>query len=120
MASVTLNGETFQLRDEPPKAGRLMLLARAESRGDKEAMVAYLDFLEAMLHPDAERRLFEECIAEMELEDISEALRDAAESYRVDPSSAGRESSSHSEDGQPVGERTSRVVSFSQGTSQAS
>ena len=113
MPQVTLNGRQFPLRPDPPKAGRLMLLARAESKGDKETMAAYLDFLEALLHPEVDRREFEAAIAEMEFAEIGDALNEAAESYKVDPTSAGRESSSPSSDGSPAGGPTSRVVSFS-------
>jgi hypothetical protein len=115
MADIVLNGATFKLRDDPPKAGRLMLLARAEKRGEQDAMAAYLDLIEAMLAEGYDESSFERCIAEMEFEEIGEALREAALSYKVDPSSAGRTSSTGSSVGSPTGERTSRVVSFSQG-----
>lgn len=116
MAEVTLNGQPFPLRDEPPKAGRLMLLARAEKRGEKDAMAAYLDLLESLLHPDHDPAAFEAAVAEMEFDQIGEALRLAAESYSVDPTSAGQQSSPHSAGGQPTGGPTSKVVNFSKGT----
>jgi hypothetical protein len=120
MPEVVLNGQAFPLRDEPPKGGRLMLLARAEKRGEQEAMVAYLDFLEAMLHPDHDVRAFEDAVGSMDFKEVGDALRQAAETYNADPTSAGRTSSSPSGDGPPTGARTSRVVSFSKGTVQVS
>jgi hypothetical protein len=120
MPEVTLNGRTFPLKDDPPKAGALMEIARAETQGDKEAMAAYLDFLYSMLADAVDPRAVKACIVQMDFAEINDALAEAAESYKVDPSSAGRESSSRSADGQPAGERTSRVVSFSQDKPQAS
>jgi hypothetical protein len=120
MPEVVLNGRPFPLRDEPPKGGRLMLLARAEKRGERDAMAAYLDFLESMLHPDHDERAFEEAVGSMGFGDIKKALEDAAETFKADPTSAGRTSSSPSGDGPPTGARTSRVVSFSKGTVQVS
>lgn len=116
MPDITLNGVTFPLKDEPPKAGRMMLVARAEKRGERDGMAAYLDFLESMLADDHDPDEFEACVAEMTYEELADALTVAAESYKVDPSSAGQESSTRSSDGSPAGKRTSRVVSFSKGT----
>jgi hypothetical protein len=114
MAHVVLNGQEFELRPEPPKAGRLMVIARAEKRGDSALMAAYLDFLESMLAEGHDTEAFEQAISEMDFDEIKSALENAAKSYQADPTSAGRESSPHSGGGQPTGERTSRVVSFSQ------
>lgn len=94
-----------------------MQLMRVEKRGtEADKATAFLDFLEAMLADDADHRAFEDAICEMDSDEIATALKQAAESYKVDPTSAGRVSSSPSGGGSPTGERTSRVVSFSRGT----
>lgn len=116
MAEVILNGQSFPLREEPPKSGRIMLLARAEKRGEKESMAAYLDLLESLLAPDHDEAAFEAAIAEMEFSEISDALKRAAESYNADPTSAVRTSSPPSGGGSSTGAATSKVVSFARGT----
>ena len=114
MPNITFAGQTFELKAEPPKAGRLMLLARAEKKGGVDAMAGMLDFLESMLHPSADLELFEQAIADVDEDELASALKEAAESYDVDPTSARPTSSSSSPAGPSQGERTSRVVSFSQ------
>lgn len=116
MPDVTLNGVTFPLKPEPPKQGRIMLLARAEKRGETAQMAAYLDLLESLLAEDHDPDEFEACIAEMDLSEIGDALKAATATYKVDPTSAGPKSSPRSADGPETGVRTSRVVSLSKGT----
>ncbi len=117
MAEVELNGVTFPLRPDPPKHGRIMQLMRVEKRGsDADKATAFLDFLEAMLADDADLQAFEDAIVEMDSDEIAEALKQAAESYKVDPTSAGPVSSSPSGGGSPTGAPTSRVVSLERGT----
>lgn len=117
MAEVILNGQSFPLREEPPKHGRIMQLMRVEKRGtDGDKATAYLDFLEAMLAEDVDQDAFEDAIVEMDSDEIAAALKEAAESYKVDPTSAGPESSSPSGGGSPTGKPTSKVVNFSKGT----
>lgn len=117
MKTITLAGREFTLRDEPPKQGRLMVLARTEARGSAaEKMAAYLDLLEAMLTDDVDRAEFEDAICDMDAEEIGEAIEEAAKGYKVDPSSARRERSSGSSDGSQTDSPTSRVVSLSRGT----
>lgn len=121
MAEIELNGQTFELKPEPPKMGRIMQMMRVEKRGsDVDRASAYLDFLDAMLADDVDRVAFEDAICEMDAAEIGEALKEAAESYRQDPTSAGPTSSSPSGGGSSTGERTSRVVSFSKGTVEVS
>lgn len=117
MAEVVLNGQSFPLRPEPPKHGRIMQLMRVEKRGtDGDKATAFLDFLEAMLADDVDQNAFEDAIVEMDADEIAEALKQAAESYKVDPTSAGQVSSSPSGGGSPTGRPTSKVVNFSKGT----
>lgn len=116
MKTISLAGREFELRDEPPKQGRLMVLARKEARGtDTEKMAAYLDLLESMLTEDVDRDDFEDAICDMDAAEIGEALEEAAKAYKVDPSSARREPSSGSSDGSQNDRPTSRVVSLSSG-----
>lgn len=117
MAEVILNGVAFPLRPDPPKHGRIMQLMRVEKRGtDGDKATAFLDFLEAMLADDVDHVAFEDAICEMDSDEIAEALKQAAESYKVDPTSAGQESSSRSGGGSPTGTPMSKVVNFSKGT----
>lgn len=117
MAEILLNGKPFPLRPEPPKHGRIMQLMRVEKRGDEaDKVAAFLDFLESMLADDVDPAEFDAAICQMDADEISSALKEAAESYRVDPTSAGQTSSPPSGGGSSTGEATSRVVSFSKGT----
>lgn len=115
MAEILLNGKPFPLRNDPPKVGRLLVLARAEKRGQQTQMAAYLDFIESML-AEHDPEEFEAAICEMDEKDIQAALEQAAESFKADPTSAGQASSSPSGPGSSTGAPTSRVVSFSRGT----
>lgn len=116
MKTISLAGREFPLRDNPPKMGRIMLVARAEKRGDEmEQMAVYLDLLESMLSEGHDEADFEQAIAGCDLEEIGKALTEAAEQYKVDPSSARRATSSGSSDGSQTGRPTSRVVSLSPG-----
>ena len=115
--TINIGGRDFPLADQPPTEGRLMVVARAERRGPKHSMVAYLDLLESMLgdHDEAE---FEDAIVSLDADAIRDVLLQAAEMFKVDPSLGGRTSSSDSDSGpQPPAEPpTSKVVSFSRGT----
>jgi hypothetical protein len=117
MAHVTLNGSPFELKPDPPKFGRILQMMRVEKRGTEvDRATAYLDFLDAMLADDVDRSEFEAAICEMDADEIGAALKEAAETYRADPTSAGRTSSRLSAGGPSTGAATSRVVSFSKGT----
>lgn len=96
-----------------------MLVARAEKRGDEmEQMAVYLDLFESLLDEEHDEEEFEQAIADCDLEEIGKALTEAAEQYKVDPSSARREHSSGSSDGQQTDRPTSRVVSLSRGVTE--
>jgi hypothetical protein len=115
MKQVTLNGQKFLLRDEPPTFGRLALVARAENSGsESRVMAAYVDLLEGLLDPSVKRGEFEAALSEMTAEQMGKALEEAAGQYTQDPSSAGN--SSTSSGGSSPGTPTRKVVSLSKGT----
>jgi hypothetical protein len=125
MPHITLNGTKFKLKDDPPKYGRLMLLARAEESGDeRKIMAAYANFIEGLIPDPVEKwdggwvkssRLeYEEAFAELDPADIGKALEEASNTYATDPSSAG--TSGDSASGSPAVTPIRKVVSLSKGT----
>jgi hypothetical protein len=108
--SLTLGSHTFELKPDPPKGGRVMVLTKRLSSGSaSDQMGAYYDFI-ASLVVNADG--LDEALCDMELEDIQTQVAEAMKAYtdlptvRPSPSPAGP----------PPTATTSKVVSLSRGT----
>jgi hypothetical protein len=108
--SLTLGSQSFDLKPEPPKGGRVMVLSKRLSSGSKsDQMAAYYDFIAGLVvNADG----LDEALCDMELEDIQESVAEALQSYTALPTVRP----SPSPAGPPPTATISKVVSLSRGT----
>jgi hypothetical protein len=115
MPHITLGGRDFPLRPTPPKSGGMLAIAAAERSGDDvKAMALYYKLVTSIIDGDVNLDEVDDALADMEIEEVSAALQEAAKTYTQDPTSPVQNTSGRSSDGSQTGTPTSRVVSFSQ------
>jgi hypothetical protein len=115
MPHIVLNGNEFPLRQEPPKSGVFLPVAAAEKSGDAlKAMSLYYKLIRRLVDESVDTEDLDDALSEMDIEEVNAALTEATKTYTQDPTSPVQNTSGRSSGGSQTGERTSRVVSFSQ------